>query len=362
MALLSSGIVAAISSTPIVTKSLTALTIASSLLYFYLSYTKSLNPAYFLVEPGSTLFHPWTLLTSCLIEPTVLELVFTLICIPPSLRYLERLWGSIEMLKFIAVTVGFSNIIAFGFNWIEFIATRDAELFLYGMRYHGQMSLQTGILVAFTQLIPEHQVQLFGIFKARVKAGSLPMAYLTLSTVLCIFGWQDPWIIIQFAWFVSWIYLRFYKRHTSDLPGGMDTYGDRSETFSLVSWFPPPVHYPLTILGNTVHSVATRFHLIPHAPRADLESGSYMLNQAPGTARAEAERRRAMALKALDQRVANTATPPPGANGNASSSTSSPPQVNVPRVPPPVADPSPPAPERSNSNSKSAEAGDTDSR
>lgn len=37
------------------------------------------------------------------------------------------------------------------------------------MHYHGQMALQIGILVAFTQLIPEHQVQLFGVIKARVK-------------------------------------------------------------------------------------------------------------------------------------------------------------------------------------------------
>lgn len=37
------------------------------------------------------------------------------------------------------------------------------------MQYHGQMALQVAILVAFTQLIPEHQVQLFGVLKARVK-------------------------------------------------------------------------------------------------------------------------------------------------------------------------------------------------
>lgn len=39
----------------------------------------------------------------------------------------------------------------------------------YGMQYHGQMALQTAILVAFTQVIPEHQVQILGIIKARVK-------------------------------------------------------------------------------------------------------------------------------------------------------------------------------------------------
>ena len=39
----------------------------------------------------------------------------------------------------------------------------------YGQQYHGQMALQIGVLVAFRQIIPEHQVQLFGVLKARVK-------------------------------------------------------------------------------------------------------------------------------------------------------------------------------------------------
>lgn len=47
--------------------------------------------------------------------------------------------------------------------------------------------------------------------------------------------------------------------------------------------------YPLTLLGNLVYSLATRFHLIPIAG-PDVEVGAY--SQVPGTARAEAERRR----------------------------------------------------------------------
>jgi hypothetical protein len=39
------------------------------------------------------------------------------------------------------------------------------------MRYHGQMGLQIALLVAFTQLIPEHQVQILGVIKTRVKVG-----------------------------------------------------------------------------------------------------------------------------------------------------------------------------------------------
>ena len=45
----------------------------------------------------------------------------------------------------------------------------------YGQAYHGQMALQIGILVAFTQLIPEHQVQLMGVIKTRVKVCFAPL-------------------------------------------------------------------------------------------------------------------------------------------------------------------------------------------
>jgi hypothetical protein len=65
------------------------------------------------------------------------------------------------------------------------------------------------------------------------------MIYLTFSTVMTLLGFQCPFILIQFGWFVSWTYLRFYKKNAVDLAGGGISYGDRSETFSFVNWFPP---------------------------------------------------------------------------------------------------------------------------
>ncbi|EIN13974.1 DUF1751-domain-containing protein [Punctularia strigosozonata HHB-11173 SS5] len=287
-------------STPPVTRAWTAGTVFLSLLYFWIRYGRGGTTPYLTLIPGQSLFYPWTLVTSGLVETTVIELLVTILVIPPSLRYLERLWGAIETAKFIVVTLAISNVIALAFNWIEYIVLRSPT-FLFGMEYHGQMALQTGILVAFTQLIPEHQVQVFGILKARVKA--LPMAYLTFSTVMGLVGFQCPFIIIQFAWLVSWIYLRFYKKNTGDTVDGGPVYGDRSETFAFIQWFPPFVHAPISVLSNTAHHLANRFHLIPGAT-LDVEAGAYA--QLPGGARAEAERRRAMALKALDQRLANS--------------------------------------------------------
>jgi len=304
MAVLSAAPLQFVASTPPVTRAFTAATIVSTLFYYWLWWRsdEEFSAPYLVLIPGYAIYNPWTFLTSALVETGIVEFAFTLLVIPASLRYLERLWGAVETLKFIVVTITVSNIIAFGLNLLEYLVLGNT-VFLYGQWYHGQMALQIAVLVAFTQIIPEHQVQLFGVLKARVK--TIPMTYVTFSTVMCIIGFQVPYIVIQFGWLVSYIWLRFYKKNT-DVGGGGPAYGDRSETFAFVSWFPPFIHKPITLLANTAHSLASKFHLIPGF--SDLESGGY--TQLPGGARAEAERRRAMALKALDQRMAGGASSP----------------------------------------------------
>ncbi|KAI0652030.1 DUF1751-domain-containing protein [Trametes meyenii] len=306
MAVLSSAPLQFVASIPLATRVITAATIVLSLFYYFLRWSdnEAVALAWLVLIPGSSIFYPWTFLTSAFVETTIIELIFTLITIPPSLRYLERLWGAVETAKFVAVTITVSNIIAFGLNWLEYMVLGSPS-FLYGQAYHGQMALQIGVLVAFTQTIPEHHVQLFGVIKARVK--TLPMAYVTFSTVMCIIGFQCPFIVIQFGWLVSYIWLRFYKKNSGEVLSGGPAYGDRSETFAFVNWFPPFIHVPITLLANTAHMLASKFHLIPTA-NIDVEAGGY--SQLPGGARAEAERRRAMALKALDQRVASGASSP----------------------------------------------------
>lgn len=67
------------------------------------------------------------------------------------------------------------------------------------------------------------------------------MAYVGFSNVMVILGYQSPYMLIQFGWLVAWVYLRFYKKTTIEgtLSGGVETWGDRSETFAFVHWFPP---------------------------------------------------------------------------------------------------------------------------
>ncbi|SCV70812.1 BQ2448_3574 [Microbotryum intermedium] len=245
--------------------------------------------------PGSVVWYPWTVLTSSFVENNLIEFLFSLFTLPLAARYLERVWGQVELFKFVFVVVVASNIIAVVVNVLEAFVLGNKELFLYGMSYHGLMALQVGFLVAFTQLIPEHQVQVFGgLAKVRVK--SLPMLYVTVSNVACLIGYQSPYILIQFGWLVSWFYLRFIKLAdpTSDFRG------DRSETFAFSSWFPPFIQPYVAKVAGIAFDLAVKVGLL--RAWTDVEMGGYAA--VPGAARAEAERRRAMALKALDQRMA----------------------------------------------------------
>jgi hypothetical protein len=65
---------------------------------------------------------------------------------------------------------------------------------------------------------------------------TLPGIYLLISNILVIVFGPSPYILIQFGFFVAWVYLRFFK-----LSENGEIRGDRSETFAFQYWFPPPV-------------------------------------------------------------------------------------------------------------------------
>ncbi|KAF8338281.1 eukaryotic integral membrane protein-domain-containing protein [Cantharellus anzutake] len=260
--------------------------------------------------PALVLWHPWTLVTSPFVELGLIELVISLLFLPISLRYFERLWGPLETTKFVLITVVISNIIAVFVNVLQHFLIGLKGIFCQWMSYRGLMALQAGILVALTQAIPEHQILLFGALGIRVKR--LPMLYVTFSTIMCILGFQSPYILIQFGWLTSWIYLP-------------ETWGDRSETFAFVHWFPPILHKPISLISDLVYKICTRIGIVKAYGSDDYEPlpAGGNLSSLPGGARAEAERRRSgNGLKALDQRLASAsaattapktgATPPMG--------------------------------------------------
>ncbi|RSH88201.1 uncharacterized protein EHS24_000732 [Apiotrichum porosum] len=303
------------------TRILTALLVVSSLLQYSLAAVvrrnSAVDPSYghelpwLVLIPKTSWKFPWTLLTSGFVELNIIEFLVALVAVPFGCRYLERLWGMRELLRFAAVVIVGSNVIAFGFSWLTYFVLGSEDLTISGLPYHGLSGLQSGLLVAFTQIIPEHQIQLFGVLKARVK--TIPGIYLLISNVLVIVLGPSPFILIQFGFFVAWVYLRFFK-----LSENGEYRGDRSETFAFQYWFPPIVRPYISIAANHVFRLAVRVGVIQSWD--DTHGGNYSVLPGPGGARAEAERRRAVALRALDARLASTSPAPvatnPPAEGN----------------------------------------------
>lgn len=67
-----------LASVPPVTRAWTAATVVSTLFYFWISW-KTHNDfiPYLTLVPGSSLFYPWTFLTSALVETSVIEVCVT---------------------------------------------------------------------------------------------------------------------------------------------------------------------------------------------------------------------------------------------------------------------------------------------
>lgn len=213
---------------------------------------------------------------------------------------------------------------------------------------NGLLALSASFLVSLKQLVPEHTVTLASALRIRLK--HFP-ALFVLANMLSgpLLGTDTATWLSLFGFLTGWIYLRFYRisdigAEASAEEGGERRVmkGDPSETFSFVSFFPDFVHPFLAPICDAVYGFLVQIRLC--APFSDQDVESATQNAAsrsqsgglPGIMkgngrRAEAERRRALALRALDQRLnaaaagreigpAPTAAPQSSASGEAAES------------------------------------------
>ena len=177
-------------------------------------------------------------------------------------------------------------------------------------------------LVAFKQLVPEHTVTLLkGIAKIRVK--HFPAIFLVANTVSGVVLHTS--IAATLCWvgfFASWTYLRFYKIQpdlTGTSTGGKELRGDASETFAFAYFWPDVLHGPISAVSNTIYSLLVTAKMLSPFTDEDVQLSNEQATSRGESAlpslmnptgrqggrgkREEAERRRALALKALDQRL-----------------------------------------------------------
>ncbi|KAK4120846.1 DUF1751-domain-containing protein [Parathielavia appendiculata] len=271
---------------------------------------------YLNLVPQLSLIYPWTFLTTTFVESNVFTLSIACLTLYNGGRYLERAWSSREFAKFLLVTSLVPNTLCFGTSILFFALTRNEAWTL--MTIAGTIPLQISFLVAFSQLVPAHTVTLFrGLLSLRVPR--FPLLYIGLVTLLCLTPMLTiaSFFLAVYGFLVSWTYLRFYKVAFPDLDTSQPNSlrGDASDTFAIAEFFPGPVRPLVAAISDHVFDVLVAMRLCVPFSAADISaargdhSHGFSHRGAPGSARAEAERRRALALRALDQRLhAATAT------------------------------------------------------
>lgn len=189
---------------------------------------------------------------------------------------------------------------------------------------NGLVALEAGFLVSLKQLVPEHTVSIFkGVIRMRIK--HFPTVFV-LANMLSgpILGTDTATWLSLLGFLTSWIYLRFYRisEITSAATGGEASVmkGDASDTFAFVAFFPDVVQPMLSPVCDTVYNTLVQLRVCTPFSDEAIEAGnenaasrseaglpSIMNSRGSGGRRAEAERRRALALKALDQRLSAAA-------------------------------------------------------
>jgi membrane associated rhomboid family serine protease len=279
--------------------------------------------------PAFCIYHPWTFLTATYVERSIFSLLVSGATIFFGGKYLERAWGSKEFGKVVLVAAIIPNLIL--------VPTYIIWSFISGSTrasgaISGGLTLQAAFLVALKQLVPEHTVAIFkGLVKMRVK--HFPAIFLLVNSMSSLLlGTNDAAILAWVGLVTAWTYLRFFKRQpdlSGAATGSQGLKGDASETFAFATFFPDKVQPPVAAVCDQIYIFLVNMRLCIPFSDEDIESGNQqaaargeaglpsLLNNGGRTGRGtgkreEAERRRALALQALDQRLsaANASKPP----------------------------------------------------
>lgn len=186
------------------------------------------------------------------------------------------------------------------------------------------LALSAAFLVSLKQLVPEHTVSLFNSL-LRIRIKHFPALFVLVNMLSGpLLGTDTATWLAMFGFLTGWLYLRFYRiSHigaTESATGGTMK-GDPSETFAFVSFFPDIFHPVMAPVCDSVFDALVQLKLCTPFSDSAIETAtesaasrsegglpSIMSQGGSAGKRAEAERRRALALKALDQRLSAAAS------------------------------------------------------
>jgi hypothetical protein len=168
----------------------------------------------------------------------------------------------------------------------------QSDVILYKTYLYGFNGIIAAFSIAFKQLIPEQEVHFFFL---TLRAKHIPGIIVLSAVAFFALGFASHSLPhVLFGVLFSWTYLRFYQRKE-------DVVGDLSDSFAFYTFFPDPVQ-PLVNVITRILGAPLR--LIGCIPSPTTPSSPSPYTTSPTTLHHDAERRRALAQRAVDARIA----------------------------------------------------------
>jgi membrane associated rhomboid family serine protease len=269
----------------------------------------------FAMVPGYTFpphFRFWNLATAGFMHTSLLDLLFNVVLLVIAGKYLEPLWGTKEYLRFIAIVNSVCWTFMFAVLVLMYqvsneVTTKDGKSFNpeRDILFHpvgGFAAVIAGFAVAMKELNPEQDNKLFGVLSVRNK--HIPSIMMLTTLIFSLISFSAALFVVIPGVIASWVYLRWFQAK----PG--EVVGNPSNDFSFASFFPESVQPTVNTIANLIwvlgRSICCCVWRPPRATTTIASTGERELASAPSvlSAPADAERRRMMALKALDARLA----------------------------------------------------------
>ncbi|ESO05249.1 hypothetical protein HELRODRAFT_191423 [Helobdella robusta] len=263
-----------------------------------LSYFKSATDL-LAIYPGKLIppnFDFWTVITYSFIEHHIWMVACNVVVIVMYGKVVEPLWGFVEMIRFYAIVSTSVAVLTTCFYLLQYLFTQDVHL-LFDTSVYGMSGYAAGLTVVLKQTMGDQILLSTPLMKIRNRHIPLLAAFIMMLATIVHLILSPQLTLFLFGLFISWIYLRFYQRHKDG------TKGDSAEGFSFASFFPDPVSLYVGILSNTIFAVLVKLHLCTNTQRKFEFKAPVVHMNLTGADIHDAERRRQLALKALNERL-----------------------------------------------------------
>lgn len=214
-----------------------------------------------------------------------------------STTLIDPLWGRRELMRFF-LTVNVMVGILCTTHYILIYRSKGDAVYLYGVRIYGLTGYLAAVCVTVKQLLP-HSVLFQSPVIGKFRHDHMPLSALILAYVLYLANLTSGVSVLTFFYglVVSWCYLRYLQFHPTNDGHGTRGWcyllhvfydyplitmsclltGDRSEAFSVATFFPNVLQPLVAILCNAVHSFLVRIHIL--SPHDSSQSATRVLSE-----------------------------------------------------------------------------------